>query len=59
MTLVQKLPKFQYDPAKGSFRSWLRTVTEGRWVEVLIGLGILLDCKTLLDGPARRFILEF
>jgi hypothetical protein len=28
-------------------------------VEVLIGLDILLDCKLLLDGPARRFTLEF
>jgi hypothetical protein len=28
-------------------------------VEVLIGLDILLDCKLLLDGPARQFTLEF
>jgi hypothetical protein len=28
-------------------------------VEVLIGLDILLDCKLLLDGPARWFTLEF
>jgi hypothetical protein len=28
-------------------------------VDVLIGLDILLDCKMLLDGPARRFTLEF
>jgi hypothetical protein len=28
-------------------------------VEVLIGLDILLDCKLLLDGPARQFMLEF
>jgi hypothetical protein len=28
-------------------------------VEVLIGLDILLDCKMLLDGPARQFTLEF
>jgi hypothetical protein len=28
-------------------------------VEVLIGLDILLDCKMLLDGPARQFMLEF
>jgi hypothetical protein len=28
-------------------------------VEVLIGLDILLDCKLLLDGPAREFTLEF
>jgi hypothetical protein len=28
-------------------------------VDVLIGLDILLECKMLLDGPARRFTLEF
>lgn len=28
-------------------------------VEVLIGMDILLDCKLLLDGPARQFTLEF
>jgi RNA polymerase sigma-70 factor (ECF subfamily) len=26
-TLVRKLPEFAYDPAKGTFRGWLRTVT--------------------------------
>jgi hypothetical protein len=28
-------------------------------VDVLIGLDVLLDCKLLLDGPARSFTLEF
>ncbi|HVS39192.1 MAG TPA: aspartyl protease family protein [Gemmataceae bacterium] len=28
-------------------------------VEVLIGLDILLDCKMLLDGPARWLTLDF
>ena len=28
-------------------------------IDVLIGLDILLDCKFLLDGPARQFTLEF
>jgi hypothetical protein len=28
-------------------------------VEVLIGLDFLLGCRFLLDGPARRFSLEF
>ena len=28
-------------------------------VDVLIGLDILLDCKFLLDGPARQFTLDF
>ena len=27
--------------------------------DVLIGLDILLNCKTLLDGPARQFTVEF
>lgn len=27
--------------------------------DVLIGLDILLECKMLLDGPARHFTLEF
>lgn len=34
VTLVQKLPHFQYDPSKG-FRSWLRTVAENRWRDAL------------------------
>jgi RNA polymerase sigma-70 factor (ECF subfamily) len=25
--LVRELPRFQYDPGKGSFRGWLRTIT--------------------------------
>jgi hypothetical protein len=28
-------------------------------IDVLIGLDILLNCKLLLDGPARQFHLEF
>jgi RNA polymerase sigma-70 factor (ECF subfamily) len=32
LTLVQKLPTFQYDPSK-SFRGWLRTVTLNKWRE--------------------------
>jgi RNA polymerase sigma-70 factor (ECF subfamily) len=30
VTLIQKMPQFQYDRSKG-FRSWLRTVAENRW----------------------------
>jgi RNA polymerase sigma-70 factor (ECF subfamily) len=26
--LVEALPKFEYDPAKGTFRKWLKTVTQ-------------------------------
>jgi len=28
-------------------------------VDVLIGMDVLLTCKLLLDGPVRRFTLEF
>jgi hypothetical protein len=28
-------------------------------VDALIGLDILMECRLLLDGPARRFTLEF
>ncbi len=34
VTLVQKLPNFQYDSGKG-YRSWLRTVAENRWRDAL------------------------
>ncbi|HVS36364.1 MAG TPA: sigma-70 family RNA polymerase sigma factor, partial [Gemmataceae bacterium] len=35
VTLIQKLPQFQYQPGKGTFRSWLRTVAENRWRDSL------------------------
>lgn len=35
VTLLQKLPQFEYQPGKGRFRSWLRTVTENRWRDLL------------------------
>lgn len=28
--LTRKMPKFQYDPTRGSFKSWLRVVTRSR-----------------------------
>ncbi len=28
--LTRKMPKFQYDPARGSFKSWLRVITRSR-----------------------------
>ena len=34
VTLIQKLPRFTYDPGK-SFRAWLRTVAENRWRDAL------------------------
>jgi RNA polymerase sigma-70 factor (ECF subfamily) len=33
--LVQKLRTFAYDPGKGSFRSWLKTVTHHAWCDYL------------------------
>jgi RNA polymerase sigma-70 factor (ECF subfamily) len=33
--LVQKLRTFAYDPRKGSFRGWLRTVTHHAWCDYL------------------------
>lgn len=33
--LVQKLRTFAYDPGKGSFRSWLKTVTRHAWCDYL------------------------
>jgi RNA polymerase sigma-70 factor (ECF subfamily) len=47
VTLVRKLPEFQYDPGK-SFRSWLRTVTENRWRD----LQRRRACAPRVDGQA-------
>jgi RNA polymerase sigma-70 factor (ECF subfamily) len=33
--LVQKLRKFAYDPRKGSFRGWLKTLTQHAWCDYL------------------------
>jgi RNA polymerase sigma-70 factor (ECF subfamily) len=33
--LVQKLRSFTYDPHKGSFRGWLRTLTQHAWCDYL------------------------
>jgi len=33
--LVQKLRKFRYDPHKGSFRAWLKTLTHHAWCDYL------------------------
>src|SRR5262245_30049300 len=35
--LVHKLRTFAYDPAKGSFRAWLRTLTHHAWCDYLQG----------------------
>jgi hypothetical protein len=31
----------------------------GFWVDVLIGMDVLLNCRTLIDGPGRQFTLDF
>lgn len=31
----------------------------GTPVDVLIGMDVLLDCRMLLDGPGRQFMLDF
>jgi len=28
-------------------------------LDVLIGMDVLLECKLMLDGPARQFSIEF
>jgi RNA polymerase sigma-70 factor (ECF subfamily) len=33
--LVQKLHSFRYDPRKGTFRGWLRTLTQHAWSDYL------------------------
>src|SRR5574340_1095921 len=33
--LVQAIPRFEYDPGKGSFRGWLKTITHHEVVKLL------------------------
>jgi RNA polymerase sigma-70 factor (ECF subfamily) len=71
VTLVQKLPHFEYDPGK-SFRAWLRTVTENRWRDLqrrraavprhagdaaLADAAVPDDAAALWEGEYRRFLL--
>jgi RNA polymerase sigma-70 factor (ECF subfamily) len=71
VTLVQKLPHFEYDPGK-SFRAWLRTVTENRWRDLRrrraavprnAGEAALADAAVpdgaaaLWEGEYRQFLL--
>ena len=44
--LVEVLPKFEYDPAKGSFRGWLKTVAQRELTRVHLAI-------------LRRFPLSF
>jgi RNA polymerase sigma-70 factor, ECF subfamily len=72
--LVQKLPTFTYDPHKGTFRGWLKTLTEHAWsdylasrrragegtgdAETLALLGTLEAREDLLQVLAEAFDLE-
>jgi RNA polymerase sigma-70 factor (ECF subfamily) len=54
VTLVRKLPEFQYDSGK-SFRAWLRTVTENRCRDVLRRRGAgphVVGAAALAEAPA-------
>lgn len=37
---VRKLPDFEYDPARGSFKSWLRRLAQGKVVDALRRSGV-------------------
>jgi RNA polymerase sigma factor (sigma-70 family) len=72
--LVQKLKTFRYDPHKGSFRAWLKTLTHHAWCDYLesrraerVGdddpkvaerLEILEAREDLLQALAETFDLE-
>jgi RNA polymerase sigma-70 factor (ECF subfamily) len=71
VTLVQKLPQFEYDSRK-SFRSWLRTITENRWRDrqrrratvphsagaaPLADVAVSDDAAALWEGEYRQFLL--
>jgi RNA polymerase sigma factor (sigma-70 family) len=72
--LVQKLPTFRYDPHKGAFRSWLKTLTQHALCDFLenrrrIGVGVqdpeavtrlstLEAREDLLQALAAAFDLE-
>lgn len=59
--VVRELPDFRYDPARGSFRGWLRTITANRLREVwrarrsrptASGDGEFLNMVEQLEDPA-------
>lgn len=61
LTLVQKLPTFQYDPSK-SFRGWLRTVTLNKWRERCRRAGLPAEHRGVdlaaLPGPSDEAFWE-
>jgi RNA polymerase sigma-70 factor (ECF subfamily) len=63
--LVQKLRTFNYDPHKGTFRGWLRTLTEHAWSDyatknrqVLRGTGNSDVLERLHSVEARADLME-
>lgn len=50
--LWQTLPEFRYDPARGRFRGWLRTVTLNRWRELARRHLPTTEANGLTDLPA-------
>jgi RNA polymerase sigma factor (sigma-70 family) len=72
--LVQKLPTFRYDPYKGTFRGWLKTLTHHAWcdylesrrrartgeqnAEAVASLSTLEAREDLLQALAEAFDLE-
>jgi RNA polymerase sigma-70 factor (ECF subfamily) len=54
--LVEVMPRFDYDPAKGNFRSWLKTVTQRELITFarerqrrMPGAGLMLDQADDID----------
>ncbi len=61
--LVQRLPAFQYDPARGRFRSWLRTLTLREVCSFLRAearhrLAPILDSLPAADGGLLQGLIE-
>src|SRR5262249_61466521 len=63
--LVRKLRNFRYDPQRGTFRSWLRTLTEHAWSDyvasrqaAVVGTGDSTVLGQLAAVEARADLLE-
>jgi RNA polymerase sigma-70 factor, ECF subfamily len=50
--LWRKLPEFRYDPQRGRFRGWLRTVTLNRWRELARRRTVTTVTGVLTELPA-------
>jgi RNA polymerase sigma-70 factor (ECF subfamily) len=63
--LFQRLRTFHYDPSKGSFRGWLKTVTHHAWADfrdsrrhVALGRGDDRGLATLSESAARADLVQ-